>query len=384
MDPKDPNYEKLQQVLVELFYSQPSWGEKLPKSWIYLKMMINRAVEKGDAIMSMEKMRSINQNNPVQSLSENELQLFLKINHSQGEIIYFPLPDLSEQIVISPKFLVDALRSLITDKRFCKGDRLKTLKTVHQHGFVKRGDIYDIWKGYTKFMQYKQYLLSLMGHLDILATPRMYNEFGDLIKSDSFYVPSLVKSVNDTCYLERSFEARSLGLSFKFHSSILPPAIGYRIIASCVDLYEVQRYNDKMLLFSGMVIVKVKKNLDLVVILRSDRVDIALLHSTSRLYILRDTANGVLECLTDILTGILESYKLTSSEGEIKQDVPFHIEFPCYEVSSPCYTNESSCEFACMHGHKLTKEIRCRWFVDRVCLTICFQREITNFFLTKG
>lgn len=147
LDPKDPGYECLK--IVELVTSQPSWGEKLPKSWIHLKLMINRSVEGGDTIIKMETLRSIN-------LKKKDLQLFLKMHHSQREIIYFSVPNLRDHIVISPMLFVDTLRSLV--KRFCKSDRLKTIKSMNLNGLLRIEDINTIWKGNKQFVQHREYL----------------------------------------------------------------------------------------------------------------------------------------------------------------------------------------------------------------------------------
>lgn len=113
-----------------------------------------------------------------------------------------------------------------------------------------------------------------MRHLDILATPKKYDESGKWIESDYFYVPSLVKTVEDKSYLSEGLETRALGISFKFHSSVLPPAIGYRLIASCVDMFELKSQKGMTMLYSGMAVFRVKRNLDLLVMLRFDRVDL--------------------------------------------------------------------------------------------------------------
>ena len=372
LDSEDPGYDRLKEVLVELLCSQPSWGEKLPKAWIHLKLMINRTVEGGDNIISMQTLRSINLENPVQVLSENDLKLFLKMHHSQGEIIYFPLPGLKEHIVISPKFLVDALRSLVTDKRFCKGHRLQTIESMSRNGLLHLEDIRTIWKGNKQFLRYKEYLLPLMKHLDILATPRKYDRSGEYMRSDFYYVPSLVKTADDTQYLQESHCSNILGLSFKFHSKVLPPAIGYRLIASCVNMFEIKNYNGTVMLFSGMVVVSVKRHLDMAVILRSERVDIFLVHHLSRFHIVQDTASGIAECLKDILTSILEIYRVISSEATRSPDLPFHIEYPCFNMISPCY-NQDKNEWKCSHDHNITKEIKAKWRINRV---IFFNNEL--------
>ena len=47
LDQNDPRYEKLETAIVEILCSQPSWGEKLPKSRIYLKLLIKKKSGKG-------------------------------------------------------------------------------------------------------------------------------------------------------------------------------------------------------------------------------------------------------------------------------------------------------------------------------------------------
>lgn len=368
MAPKDPGYIVMKEILVDLLSTQPSWGEKLPKAWIHLKMMINRKVEKGETVMSIETLGVINHENPVKELSDRELGLFLRLNHSQGEIIYFSLPGLRDQIVISPKFLVDALRSFVTDIRFCKGQRQKAIQSMNQNGILLLSDINDIWNGKKNFLKHKQYLLSLMGHLDIIATPRQYGESGALIKTDVFYVPSLVKTVFETQFLDERIASNAIGLSIKFNSKILPSAIGNRLIASCINIYPIQNYDGTLMLFSGLVILSVKPDIDLCLVLRQDRVDVYLCHRLSRSSIKRESSAGILECLKDMLVSILESYRVTSTEGKVKHDVPFHTEFVCFDISSPCY-DRTKVDWMCRHGHTITTDIKSRWFINRVCIS---------------
>lgn len=366
IDPDDNGYEILKNVLVELLCIQPSWGEKLPKSWLYLKMMINRSLENGDAIMEMKQLKQINDTNPMQKLSDEDLQLFLKMQHAQGEIIYFSLFGLQDKIVISPQFLVDALRSFVTDKTFCEGYRLKTIESLSRNGLLKKKDIEEIWKNKKRFLEHKTYLLELMGHLDIIATPRIYSDVGSLLESDFYYVPSIVKVKDDISYFNQVLASKAIGLSFKFKSSVIPPAIGYRLIASCIDMFEVQRYNDNAMLFSGMVVLCVKTNLDLIVLLRSDKVDIFLLPSASRFDIVRDTATGITACFENILKSILEGYRETRSEPGFECELPFHTEYPCFDMVKPCYNRDEE-NWTCVHHHQITREMKYKWKVNRVC-----------------
>ena len=121
MNPEDPEITVLQNAIVEMICEQPSWGEKMPKPWIHLEMVINKKVEQGYKVIPFKMVEEINQDNPVKVLSKEEIVLFLQVQHAQGNIIYFPLPGLRDYIVISPSYVIDAFKSIVTDKMFCTG-----------------------------------------------------------------------------------------------------------------------------------------------------------------------------------------------------------------------------------------------------------------------
>ena len=206
----------------------------------------------------------INQDNPVKVLSKEEVVLFLQVQHAQGNIIYFPLPGLRDYIVISPSYVIDAFKSIVTDKRFCTGMRLRSLQSMNRDGILEKQDINTIWSS-TEFLKHKDFIICLMCHLDILAEPRVYNPVNhSLIPSPFYYVPSMVSRAGYPSFLENE-DLASVGLSFKFHSTILPSAIGYRFMACCLDMWEVKTINQEKLFFSGLVVLIINKALMLLV-----------------------------------------------------------------------------------------------------------------------
>jgi uncharacterized protein (DUF2225 family) len=46
---------------------------------------------------------------------------------------------------------------------------------------------------------------------------------------------------------DEDLASKSVGLSFKFHSTTLPSAIGYRFMACCLDMWEVKTINEEKL-----------------------------------------------------------------------------------------------------------------------------------------
>jgi hypothetical protein len=70
INPKDPEITVLQNAVVEMICEQPSWGEKMPKSWIHLEMVINKKVEKGSKVITFKMVEEINQVPLFQDLSD--------------------------------------------------------------------------------------------------------------------------------------------------------------------------------------------------------------------------------------------------------------------------------------------------------------------------
>ena len=76
----------------------------------------------------------------------------------QGNIIYFPLPGLRDYIVISPSYVIDAFKSIVTDKRFCTGMRRRSLQSINRDGILVKLDINTIWKS-TEFLKHSSFAL---------------------------------------------------------------------------------------------------------------------------------------------------------------------------------------------------------------------------------
>jgi hypothetical protein len=367
MNPEDPEITVLQNAIVEMICEQPSWGGKMPKPWIHLEMVINKKVEKGSKVIPLKMVEEINQDNPVKVLSKEEIALFLMVQHAQGNIIYFPLPGLRDYIVISPSYVIDALKSIVTDKGFCTGMRRRSLQSMNRDGILVKLDINTIWKS-TEFLKHKDFIICLMCHLDILTEPRVYNpENHSLIPSQFYYVPSMVSKAGYPSFLENEdLASRSVGLSFKFHSTILPSAIGYRFIACCLDMWEVKTINNEKLLFSGLVVLIINRTLMLLVSVKEQRIDAFLIHSDSRHQIIPDLAASIRECLSYTLDRISDSYKIASWGNTAGgNNRTFHVEFTCNHVTSPCYFDGEKNKI-CLHTNKPHLESSTLWYVDKV------------------
>ena len=212
------------------------------------------------------------------------------------------------------------------------------------------------------------FIICLMCHLDILAEPRVYNPLNQsLMPSQFYYVPSMVSKTGYPSFLDNEdLASRSVGLSFKFHSTILPSAIGYRLIACCLEMWEVKTINGEKLLFSGLVILIINRALLLLVSVKERRIDAFLIHSASRYQIIPDLAASIRECLSDTLDRISESYRIASGGNTAAgNNRAFNVEFTCNHVTSPCYFDGEK-NITCLHTNKPLLESSTVWYVDKV------------------
>jgi hypothetical protein len=56
--------------------------------------------------------------NDDMALTTAQLNLFLKIAHASGKLIHFDDKDLREYVIVDPAYLIEVLRSIVTEKLF--------------------------------------------------------------------------------------------------------------------------------------------------------------------------------------------------------------------------------------------------------------------------
>ena len=113
-DPHDPELETLKKVITDLTFSHPCWGEKIPNAWVPLELEISNLVSEGKNLLSLAELKALNQASEVTVLTGGQLDVFLKVKHSLGNIVYFDIPHLREYVIINPLYMVDVMRSFVT------------------------------------------------------------------------------------------------------------------------------------------------------------------------------------------------------------------------------------------------------------------------------
>ncbi|XP_052065807.1 uncharacterized protein LOC127705519 [Mytilus californianus] len=390
-DKCDQEMLKIKKNIIEQAIEQPTWGQELPKCFIPLEVEFDSLLSRNIPLITMDHMMKINSAQPVRPLTDEELKVFLKFQHSVGRILYFDESGLDQHIIISPTHLIDAFKSIVTDKRFCKGDRLRKVswELMSQKGVIAKKSVDEIWqkKPYKSFQKHKGYLLGVMTHLDILVEPKRYDKTHKRTPAEFYYVASMVKTIDTTGYLSsNNFIQRNIAIAFSPSSSMIPPALSFRFISYCLSMLAVKTYgqqNDDML-FHRSAVFNIDQSLDMCVNCDDEIIVVRLVHRTNRKLILRDLASCIRECLAAALGKISQLYVKTSSTGSVINEGSFNLSLCCSSPEDSCLLpmsklQEKDGSWICpKHRIEHSKEILSSWALKKAEITCGVACQVTD------
>ncbi|CAG2247694.1 unnamed protein product [Mytilus edulis] len=152
----DPEMTKIKTSIIRESKLQPTWGQNLPKCFIPLELEFENLIRKDINVITFDDLRHINTQHPIRPLTDAELKVFLKFQHAIGKILYFDEPGLDQHVILLPTYLIDAFKSIITDKRFCKGERQREAlwDLMSQKGVISKFAIKELWRN-RKYRMFK-------------------------------------------------------------------------------------------------------------------------------------------------------------------------------------------------------------------------------------
>ncbi|XP_052081125.1 uncharacterized protein LOC127719142 [Mytilus californianus] len=303
-DKYDPEMAKIKVAIIRELERQPTWGEPLPKCFIPLELEFASLIRRNIPLITLEHLKKINSLQPIRPLSEAELKVFLKFQHSIGKLLYFNEHKLNDRIILSPTLLIDTFKSIVTDRQFCEGNkkREEIWDAMGKTGVVSKQAIEGVWKGkkYVKFYEDKDYLLNVMTHLDILVEPKRYGSDHNRIPADFYYIASMVRAIDDSGYLQSTdITKRNIAIAFITSSMMIPQALSFRFISYCLYVWAVQTYGEtkRDMLFHRSGVFNVDPSVDMYILCEDERIVVRLFHAETNTLIMRDMASSVNECL---------------------------------------------------------------------------------------
>jgi hypothetical protein len=249
----DPELDSLRQTIVDIVKKEPYYGEKVPAKWILLEKPL--AMQSDETrILPFEEIREISK---TLKMDDAEIHLFLRYQHSKGELIFFGDEEqLREFVVLDPQFLIDAFKSLITCRDFCIRDPglIEYWDDLYNNATLSDKLVDAVWGRQPMMHQHQEHLIKLMERLGIVARPREFTETGDVVATCDYHLmPSALRTVSPT-FTESMAEDcvhPTAYLCYVFNEKFLPSNICHRLLAACIAKWPILKLDGKPQLFCG-------------------------------------------------------------------------------------------------------------------------------------
>ncbi|VDI42130.1 Hypothetical predicted protein [Mytilus galloprovincialis] len=254
----DEVFEKLQNEVSEAARKINNWGNALPIKWILLEHLIDINKKDGKHFINFTQMSKLAKHHDINIQEEDDLLLFLRFQHSVGNIIFFE--NIRDLIILNPQWLADAFRCLVSDR--VDNRRLYHLEDwtlFKRQGKISESLITELFKlkvG-SHFSVQKNNLHKVMERLDILVK----------IKDSSNYImPSMMPSdkFEDVCtnigILAENCR-RTSWLCFKFE--FLPPSFFNHLSAWFITYYtpsQMDSDSGQVALYRGICIFDIDQS----------------------------------------------------------------------------------------------------------------------------
>ena len=125
-----------------MFERQESWGKDMATRWMSLQAEILQTKEKVMKLSSLTTMAS------EIGLGSDDLKSFLRLHNSIGNVLYFDYtPELAENVITEPQWLVDKCKEVITHPEFID-QRTFIQEDIRQNlkrGFVTKDGLQKLW-----------------------------------------------------------------------------------------------------------------------------------------------------------------------------------------------------------------------------------------------
>ncbi|XP_052070156.1 uncharacterized protein LOC127708967 isoform X2 [Mytilus californianus] len=341
-DKSDREMRMVKDQIVSIAFSHPKWGEPMPVAWITLELQIALRVEKGEFVLTKDALIAINTHETSVTLNEQALETFLKIQNSLGKIIYFNVKKLNKYIIINPLCLIQVLKSIVTIREHWPSgpDFSRTLLELSSKGIISKKNIFQIWQQpeFCNILPYKDFMIDILCHLDILVAQKRYDNDTDDQVIERYLVPSMITTPCKSEWIpEMISNEKSLCLIYNFEEDIIPTGLSYRILSSCLCIWDLKIIRAELQLFAGCAMFGINQNHDLILIIKKKQIIIYLVHAFGKSCIVRDVATSTQECLSvsiKKISDILNSAAGTSTSE--MNDMPFKFQV---KASCGCYVD---------------------------------------------
>jgi hypothetical protein len=322
---------------------------------------------------------TLNQRNGDLKLSVEQIKYFLNTQHSLGKILYFDQQGLDHFIIVQPQLLVNILRSFITAKRFWPEDKdLKgILETLRMTGEITKQNLLKLWSQ-EKFHQhmpndYKEFIIQILVHLDILGEPRHYKPEGP------YLVPCMV--IHGPPTTDVISAGKTICLSYTLLKSSIFAAFVFRLIGAVIHVWPLQKRQGRICLYHRAAIFCINETNELHLSVKDDKIIVYLINEKEKGSIQPELASAVQEHLTLTMTKILKFYNKSSEVSKL-----FKLKVGDWCISGKvCYISvqelEEKTEWRCKnHNDKEHDKTYPRYWISNKVSLICINLSSILFF----
>ncbi|XP_052217289.1 uncharacterized protein LOC127835073 [Dreissena polymorpha] len=389
LSPADPVFNQLKTEILCLAENQEYWGKKRPIRWILLEQSLDKLRDEGRQLLQMVDIQNANESN-VHPLGEDELQLFLEIQHRHGNILYFNTDQLKGLIILDPQWIIQAFQCLIT------------------HVKNKNPSNFDAWEDYTNLAILKPevfneimdksaktigdnrvYVIKYMEHLDVMVKPFTFEEAkearnmaadlqieedkhdaGQQLNTkylDFHIVPCRLKKPPPFISDLTSPKAKKTTqvLCFVFSENFMPQSFYHRLVALCIRTWPISQEGDETLLYNGVAVFDIQSHSAYTLtIWYQDHIIYVRLSSWSKKYtedidfqLCKDVRHTLRMCLLNCVGQSVDNPRTATAFEEYIQ-CPFMQEFlhnkGMLRVADFMYDNELICK-ACRPRHTVER-----------------------------
>jgi len=293
------------------------------------------------------------------------LRFSLRYLHISRTVVFFDEDGiLANQIIIDPKWLIDAFRCLITNTCFVEKSQptlylswIEFTKTAK----LTRRLLDSAWSRYPKarFLDHKEALLAFMERFGLIALPVKFDKDEDY-DEEFFFVPSVLQEPDFGCILNLERNQNSVAsksLCFVIDHDFLPLEIHDRVIAGCVQTFRrfpfsgVDKANS---IKRGFGFFKIDEFWSLIVCCRGSIITLTLLNTTNNNNLDCSVGSGIRKIMEDMINRILKMNRQENITYSYALHCCFKLE--ALEKSTPIGQIQRQGRVKCCEGNRDKEE----------------------------
>ena len=221
-----PGVIKLREKVLSFAKKLPQVNEVIPLKWLKCEKVLHLLSKEGYNWVPTEKARQIAKEECGID-DDEEFRTLLNFLHDQRVLIHFTeSPELENMVVLSPQWLIDVFKKVITVKSWVdvEVDFEELWCNLADHGILDEKLLDHTWKHLFVNQENRKSLIAIMERFSLLC------EWPSDGSTNQYLVPSLLRSPPTSDVIDLLASAQIPSLFVRFESHRVPPGLFSRLI----------------------------------------------------------------------------------------------------------------------------------------------------------